>query len=120
MSSKNDPASVIDAEATLEGTVRFSGLLRIDGKVVGLVAGQEGSRVIVGDRALIDGPVHSEAVLVYGRVLGPLSGKTIEIMPSGRVDGELSYERLQVHPGGQINGPVRPLAGPQPADNGGQ
>lgn len=118
-SKKQPPIRTLVGEGTvIEGEIRFTEGLRIDGKVLGnvIALGDEPTLLVVGDKASITGKVRAGHVIVNGEVRGPLeSDLLLELQPKARIEGNVRYARLEMHQGAQVQGELRPLnAGDKP------
>lgn len=110
---KSPPIRSLIGEGTVvNGPVRFTDGLRIDGEVQGdiLAASDGATLVVISDKARVTGMVKAAHVIINGTVLGPVeSGTLLELQPSARVTGIVRYELLEMHPGALIDGELRPL-----------
>lgn len=110
----------------MRGELQFSGLVRVDGTVRGMVsvpADGEG-RLHIGTEGAVEGDIRASEVTVEGQVDGSVfaTGRVV-IGPGGRVAGEVHYGSLEMCPGAEVRGllaPVRvpacgPMTGPAPA-----
>jgi cytoskeletal protein CcmA (bactofilin family) len=111
---KQPPIRTLIGEATvLEGEIRFSEGLRIDGRVIGnvIALGDEPNLLVIGEKASITGRVKAGHVVVNGEVRGPVdSSELLELQPKARIEGNVRYERLEMHQGAQVRGELRPQA----------
>lgn len=104
--------TLIGEGSVLQGEIRFSDGLRIDGEVRGDVVADDGtpSVVVISERARVIGRVHAAHVIINGEVQGPVeSHQLLELQPKARVVGDIRYEALEMHQGAQIDGELRPL-----------
>ena len=95
--------TVIGQGTTIEGTLRASGRLQIDGRLEGKleVAGQ----VSVGPKGAVSGEVIADELAIGGRVEGKVTArKHLYVASTGAVIGELCYGTLQVERGAVIDG----------------
>jgi cytoskeletal protein CcmA (bactofilin family) len=102
----------------VEGTVRFSGRLEVEGKVAGSLVAEpeEGSVVVVGPQGCVQGQVNAAVVEISGIVQGPVRATVrLDILAGARVDGELLYRDLQVQHGAVVEGSLKPIEGEQVA-----
>jgi cytoskeletal protein CcmA (bactofilin family) len=110
---KSPPIRSLIGEGTVvNGPVRFTDGLRIDGEVQGdiLAASDGATLVVISDKARVTGMVKAAHVIINGTVTGPVeSGTLLELQPSARVTGSVRYELLEMHPGALIDGEMRPL-----------
>ena len=111
---KQPPIRTLIGEGTvIEGELRFSEGLRIDGRVHGNVVatGEERSILVIGEKAVIVGRVKAGHVIVNGQIRGPVeSDELLELQPKARIEGHVRYDRLEMHQGAQVSGEVRPLS----------
>lgn len=112
--NKQPPIRTLVGEGTtIEGEIRFSEGLRIDGRVVGnvLAVGEGRNLLVVGEKATIVGRVRAGHVIVNGQVNGPVeSDELLELQPKAKIEGHVRYERLEMHQGAQVDGELRSLA----------
>ena len=93
----------LDQGVKIEGTLEISGTFRVDGQVVGTVKCKD--KLIVGEKAHIEGEIESSVVMVAGKVTGTVRGTSrIEIAPSGLIEGEVYTSTLVIEAGGVIEG----------------
>lgn len=107
------PIRTLIGEGTvLQGEVRFTEGLRVDGQVQGDVIADESvpSVVVISENAKVQGRVKAAHVIINGEVQGPVESHTLlELQPRARVVGDIRYEALEMHQGAQVDGELRPL-----------
>jgi cytoskeletal protein CcmA (bactofilin family) len=106
--------SLIAQGSRIEGDIRFTEGLRIDGEVFGDIrAATEGNSILViSESAVVQGEIHADHVIVNGTVRGPVLARALlELQPKARVEGDVSYKALEMHQGAIISGQLRPLVG---------
>lgn len=99
--------SLIGASLTVEGNIRFSGGLRIDGSVKGEIASiaEQPSMLVLSERARVEGRVHVAHAVVNGEIDGHLVvDEHLELLSKARVTGDVYYKTLEIHPGATITG----------------
>lgn len=99
--------SLIGAGTRIEGTVIFSGGLRIDGEVKGDVASatDQSSTVVVSEQARIEGEVRVTHMVVNGTIVGHVhASEFLELQPRSRVTGDIHYNNLEIHLGAVVEG----------------
>ncbi|HWP18452.1 MAG TPA: polymer-forming cytoskeletal protein [Burkholderiaceae bacterium] len=115
---KQPPIRTLIGEGTrIEGRLRFSEGLRIDGEVVGdVVAEGEGrSILVISEKARVTGKVKAGHVIINGTVEGPVeSDDLLELQPRARIYGDVHYESLEMHQGAAIEGQLTSLKTPEP------
>jgi cytoskeletal protein CcmA (bactofilin family) len=99
--------SLIGAGTRVEGSVIFSGGLRIDGEVKGDVASanDQPSTVVVSEQARIEGEVSVTHMVVNGTIVGHVhASEFLELQPRCRVTGDIHYTNLEIHLGAVVEG----------------
>ena len=110
--SKTAEPTVIGRGAMIEGTVRASGRIQIDGEIDGTL--QVDGHVSVGPSGRVTGEVIADDLVVGGRVEGKVTArKHLHVASTGAVKGEVRYGTLQVDRGAAFDGSA--LHGDQPA-----
>ncbi|HUG24279.1 bactofilin family protein [Piscinibacter sp.] len=110
---KQPPIRTLIGEGTvLQGELRFTEGLRIDGEIHGdVVATGEGhSILVISEKARVLGKVKAAHVIINGNVCGPVhSDELLELQPKATIVGDVRYEILEMHQGATIDGELRPL-----------
>lgn len=100
--------SLIGVGTCIEGKVRFSGGLRVDGEVRGCVeavSGASSSTLVVSDQARIEGAVSVAHLVLNGTIVGPVTvTETLEMQPKARIVGDVAYDSIEMHQGAVIEG----------------
>lgn len=115
-SSKKQPTirSLIGEGTVIQGTLRFSDGLRIDGEVQGDVVSSPDntSILVISEKAKITGAVRAGHVIINGTVIGPVvSYALLELQPKAHIQGDVRYESLEMHQGATIEGGLQKLQG---------
>ncbi len=95
-------ATYIGSDASVEGTVRGRGLLRIEGRVAGQVE-HEGT-VVIGQKAEVRAKLRVKELVVQGYVEGSIHADRCEIAETARIVGDVRAQRLAVAEGASIHG----------------
>lgn len=110
---QNRTDTVIGAGTRAEGNITFTGVLRVQGDILGDVsceADPQGT-IVVDESGNITGTLTAPHIVVGGRVAGPLhSSATIEVRQGGRIAGDIVYSLLDIHAGGAVDGSLTPTA----------
>lgn len=99
--------SLIGAGTVIEGTIRFSGGLRIDGEVKGRVEAVGGapSTLVMSDQARVEGGVAVAHLILNGTIIGPVSATdSLEMQSRARIVGDVTYKAIEMHQGAVIEG----------------
>lgn len=105
--SVNGLGTLIARNTTIEGKVKFTGTLRIEGMVVGDVIATDDKESIV--EINVDGKVRGEVrspdVVINGHVEGDVYAAGQLVLASDAVvDGNVHYNLIEMEKGAQING----------------
>ncbi len=100
--------SLIGAGTRIEGSIYFTGGLRIDGEVVGSVEAVEGasaSTLVLSEHARVEGAVRVAHLVTNGTVVGPASvSESLEMQSRARIVGDVDYALIEMHQGAVIEG----------------
>ena len=111
---KQPPIKSLIAQGTvIEGNLRFTDGLRIDGEVIGDIRAADGgdSILVISETASVSGHIHADHVIINGRVAGPVhASELLELQPKAKIQGDVSYKALEMHQGAVIFGQLRPVS----------
>jgi cytoskeletal protein CcmA (bactofilin family) len=95
--------TVIGRGTVIEGTVRISGRIQVDGQIDGMLEVE--GHVSVGPDGRITGEVVADDLVVAGRVEGKVTArKHLHVASTGAVKGEVRYGTLQIDRGAVMDG----------------
>lgn len=99
----NEWSGFLDKTVRFEGTLEFSGTLRIEAQVKGNIISEQ--TLVLGEGAKVEGQIEGNHVMVSGRFDGVIFAKgRVEIQPGGVVTGEIHTPCLVIEPGGIFDG----------------
>jgi cytoskeletal protein CcmA (bactofilin family) len=98
---QGDVPTLISKGCVVEGYVRATVLVRIDGNVKGDIF-TEG--LIIGENGFIEGNIETKEIIVFGTIRGNIKADSIEIKSSGKIHGEIYTNNLQIEKGAVYNG----------------
>lgn len=105
--------SLIAQGTRIEGNVKFTEGLRVDGEVFGDIqasAEEAGSLLVISEASVVQGAVQADHVIINGTVRGPVHARELlELQPKAKIEGDVSYVALEMHQGATISGQLRPL-----------
>ena len=104
--------SLLAQGCRIEGQLRFSEGLRIDGEVVGDIRAlpDQPSLVVISETAVVQGETHPDHIIIDGRVQGPVHAlELLELQSQAHIEGDVSYRALEMHQGAVIAGQLAPL-----------
>lgn len=107
--------SLIGSGTRIEGSVYFSGGLRIDGEVKGSVQAADGaslSTLVLSEHARVEGAVSVAHLITNGVVVGPVVvTDSLEMQSRARIVGDVEYASIEMHQGAVIEGRLVSSAG---------
>ena len=102
-SSENEWSGFLDRTVRFEGTLEFSGTLRIEAQVKGNILSNQ--TLVLGEGAKVEGQIEGNHVIIAGRFDGVIFAKgRVEIQSKGVVSGEIHTPCLVIEPGGIFDG----------------
>jgi cytoskeletal protein CcmA (bactofilin family) len=106
--------SLIAHGTRIEGNLKFTEGLRIDGEVFGDARAnpEQPSILVISEAAVVQGEVHADHVIINGTVRGPVfATELLELQPKARIEGDVRYKALEMHQGAIISGHLKPMDG---------
>ena len=106
--------SLIAQGSRIEGNLKFTDGLRIDGEVCGDIRANadQASILVISEAAVVQGEIHADHVIINGLVRGSIfAAELLELQPKAKIEGDVSYKALEMHQGAVISGQLRPLLG---------
>lgn len=95
--------TIVGANVELKGSLRNQGPIHIHGKIVGDVYSD--SLIVIGETAIVTGPVVARQVDVSGQVHGSITAEEqLELQPKCLVKGDINTGRLSIKPGATFIG----------------
>jgi cytoskeletal protein CcmA (bactofilin family) len=106
--------TIIAPGAKLEGELSTTGVVKIEGTIVGTVRADR--QVLVARGGAVEGDVHSTEAIIGGRVHGEVSAaERVEVQGGAVIHGDVKTKSLIVQEGGEINGLVKMTGAEAPA-----
>lgn len=100
--------TVIGRGTTIEGNVRFTGGLHVDGEIKGNVIsefGDDRAMMTLSEDGVIEGNVNVANVMLDGTVRGDVvASNRVELAPKARITGTVTYALLEMEMGAEVNG----------------
>lgn len=111
--AQNEIDTIIGAQVELKGSLHNEGPILIHGRIIGEVSSN--ANVLVGESAIITGPINAKNVEVSGQVIGNITTlEMIELQPKSVVKGDLNCSILSIKPGASFIGKSQ-MGGKEPA-----
>jgi cytoskeletal protein CcmA (bactofilin family) len=104
--------SLIAQGSRIEGNLRFTEGLRVDGEVFGDLRSNpdQPSLLVISEEAVVQGAIDADHVIINGTVKGPVNARELlELQPRARIEGDVSYKAIEMHKGAVIAGQLKPL-----------
>jgi cytoskeletal protein CcmA (bactofilin family) len=106
MAKADEISTFLGEGAELEGKLKFTGILRLDGLFRGEISGA--GTFVVGEGAKIESDIHVSKLINSGEIQGNvLADEEIEIRAGGKVIGSIQTPVLVMHEYGIIEGNCR-------------
>ena len=108
---REEPVSLIAENCHVQGELRFSAELIINGRVSGVVtADTAGSGLNVGLKGEVVGNLYAPSMIISGEVKGDIYAfGRIELTSTARVTGNLFYQSLRMAAGSSLSGSLRQM-----------
>lgn len=95
--------NVLASGIDINGSIRFSNDMIIDGKIEGEIISEKG-RVTIGENAEIKGDVTAGEVKVFGKVEGKISSERCELKTDSRLVGDIKTKSIVMEDGASHSG----------------
>jgi cytoskeletal protein CcmA (bactofilin family) len=100
--------SLIGAGTQVDGNLRFTGGLRIDGEVKGnieAVDGASSSTLVLSEHGRIEGAVTVSHLILNGTIVGAVTvTDSLEMQSKAKIIGDVDYALIEMHQGAVIEG----------------
>ena len=98
---------LIGAGTTIEGSITFTGGLRVDGRIHGDVIAGEGKpgTLVLSEDAHIEGAIRVSHIVINGTVVGQVhAAEYVELQAKANVTGDVHYKTLEIQLGAVVQG----------------
>lgn len=104
-SSKPKPAaSVLSADLHIQGNVKTTGDIQIEGQIEGDIRAH---LLTVGEGATVMGELSADDVVIHGRIVGRVRGLKVRLTSSARVEGDIIHKTIAIESGAHFEGSVQ-------------
>lgn len=103
--------TMIGSGARIAGDITFTGVLRVQGNVLGDVSCDRdfNGTIVVGESGSVTGTLQAPHIVVGGHVSGPAhSTRSLQVQRGASLVGDACYESIEVQAGGLIEGTLTP------------
>jgi len=105
ISASGAPSTVIATSAHVEGEIKGSGDIRIEGGLTGRI--DSTASVLIAETGRVEAEIKAETVVVSGNVSGNIQAEQkIELTPSADMHGDLAAPRILIQEGASFEGQV--------------
>jgi cytoskeletal protein CcmA (bactofilin family) len=104
--------TLIGIDTKINGDVRFSGGLRVDGKINGniIAAPDKPSTLVLSEHAQVNGEISVTHLVINGTVIGPVrASEYMELLGKATITGDVQYKTMEIHLGATIVGKLTHL-----------
>ena len=103
--STNRIDTLIGSGSRIDGDIRFSGGLRVDGSITGNIMSEDAGTLLLSEEAVVEGEIRVAHAVINGKVTGPVHAReSLELESKARVSGDIYYGALEVHLGAIVQG----------------
>lgn len=103
--SEEKSVSTIARGIRVEGEVSGTGVIHIEGTVVGTIRAEH--RVLVAEGGTVEGDIHAQEAILSGEIAGSIvANKRVEATASAVIHGDITTPNLAVHEGANVCGSV--------------
>lgn len=96
--------TVLSASAILEGTLKSSGNIRLDGTFTGKL--DITGNILVGETADINADIEARNISIAGKVHGNVIGNKVQLLKTGHIWGDIQANTLTTEEGAFIDGKI--------------
>lgn len=106
-----EAVSIIAHGVRVEGELSGSGVIRIEGAVVGTVRAEH--QVNVAEGGTVEGDIHAHEAILSGEVVGSIMADgRVEVTAAAVIHGDITTPNLAVHEGSTVSGSVQMVKKP--------
>lgn len=99
----SEVVSIIGPGMQVVGDCTSDGVVRIEGRVEGLI--RAAKSVVVGKDGVVTGDIETQDLIVAGRVAGTITAQSrVELQASCHVEGDIRSRRVKLDEGGRVEG----------------
>ncbi|WP_298283712.1 polymer-forming cytoskeletal protein [Acidocella sp.] len=101
--------TIISAGMVVEGNLRTTGDVQVEGRVIGEIYA---AQLVVAESGEVSGNITAETARICGQITGAVTGGTITLTATARVIGDVLHDVLAIEAGGLLEGLSRRRAAP--------
>ena len=104
--NKSETPSILSKTFQIQGDIKSTGILEIEGRVKGSV---KGNVVIIRGSGLVEAKIEAETLNVYGSFKGEIKANAVNIFKKAKVVGNIDYNSLSIEDGASIDGQFKKI-----------
>lgn len=108
--SVSGATTLISQDTVIEGDIRFSGSLDVEGLVKGNIIAEPGKDALLRlvGKGRVEGDIRVPSVIINGEVQGDVhSSRQLELAAHARVQGNVFYNLVEMVAGSEVNGSLK-------------
>ena len=98
--------SIIAKDVQIEGDIISGGIVEIEGKIKGQIAGNS---VIIREDGVVFGDIKANTAHIRGIFNGNVKAENVNIFKKGKINGNIEYKCLSVEDGASIEGQFKKI-----------
>jgi cytoskeletal protein CcmA (bactofilin family) len=102
--------SIVGKSLTIEGNLKISQGIRIDGTLNGNIYQEDGvsATVAIAESGLVNGSIYAQHVIISGKVKGDIySLDRVELLKNAHIEGDISYGSIGIEAGASVLGKLK-------------
>ena len=105
-----DSTTLVAPGTVIQGHVKFTGVMLLEGAVQGNIASEEGL-LTVAKNGDVEGDIHAPKVVIDGTVRGNVyASEHLELACGAVIEGNVFYQVIEMAKGAQVNGALKHYA----------
>ena len=114
IANTKDNTTLIAAGTVIQGNIRFSGAMHLEGDVQGNIASENGFLTVAGNGD-VEGDIHVARIVIDGKVRGNVyASEHLELAAGAVIEGNVFYQVIEMAKGAQVNGGLKHYANGMP------
>ncbi|MFT6077264.1 MAG: cytoskeletal protein CcmA (bactofilin family) [Lentimonas sp.] len=104
--------SIIAKDTNIDGDIKSSGVIEIEGKITGKI---NSNSVIIREDGIVEGEIIADSVNIRGKLIGNIKSKLVNVFSKAKINGTIEYQSLSVEDGACIEGQFKQISEKKPA-----
>lgn len=101
LTEKAGAPSILSRGLQINGDIRSSGILEIEGKAKGTI---QGTSVVIRENGIVEGSIEADSLSIYGSFQGDIKSEVIHVFRKAKIMGNIEYNSISVEDGASIEG----------------